>query len=359
MRIGIDCRKIADYGIGSYIQGLLRELPSVAPDDELVLFLPPELLHLTPSAANVTTVDERSPHYSVTELIKLRGQIRKERIDLFHAPHYVVPFTSCPLVVTIHDLIHLDYPKLIRNRLAPLYASWMVGRAIATARTIFTVSDTVRRAILGRYPHAGSKLLVTPNAVNSAFTMPVDVAEQERVLAACGLTRGKYFVYVGNDKPHKNTQLLLEAFLAAAEDFPEYSLAFVGRAFPSIPDLPNVIKTGYVTVAELHALYAGSRALVLPSLYEGFGLPVLEAMASGTAVIASDGGALPEVCGDAALIFPAHSVRELQESLQQLVRDESLRRGLVERGRKRAASFSWRLTAERTHAAYRRALGHD
>jgi len=216
----------------------------------------------------------------------------------------------------------------------------------------------VRESILEKFPDAKDKIVVSANGVDPEFFDGINDDVSRRVLEACGLDRGGYFLYVGNDKPHKNLDLLLEAYLEMADEIPDLKLALVGREFATIPDLPRIVKTGFVTQEELHALYSGAFALVFPSLYEGFGLPAIEAMACGVPVISSSGGALPEVVGDAALLFEPTSRTLLTEAIRRLTKDKRLRAELIEKGGRRARSFSWQATATTTLETYRRALRH-
>lgn len=355
MRVAIDCRKIVDYGIGTYIRGLLTAFAAEDDDTEFVLFVPPHCVGAVPKCERFRIVHEDTPNYSVRELFAIQRQIERAQVDLFHAPHYVTPLAAVPMVVTVHDLIHLLFPDATSSLLAPFYAQWMIGRSVDRARAVFVPSNTVRDSILEKFPEAKDKIVISANGVDAEFFEDVDEEMTNKVLEACGLERRGYFLYVGNDKPHKNLELLLEAYLETVEEFPHLTLALVGREFAGIPDLPNVVKTGYVTLDELRALYQAAFALVMPSLYEGFGLPAIESMAAGTPVIASSGGALPEVVGDAAILFDPSSRTLLIEALRTIVGDETARQALIEKGRRRARSFAWHTTAHTTLDTYRRA----
>jgi alpha-1,3-rhamnosyl/mannosyltransferase len=329
MRIGIDARKIADFGIGTYIRGLLQELAADR-DDTYVALAPARLGHLIPAGVEHAIVD--APHYSILEMIILRHAIEGAKVDLFHAPHYVVPFTSAPFVVTIHDLIHLRNP----NPLARLYARQMIGRAVRRSRRVLTVSETVKREIVSTFGCADDHVVVTPNGVGAPFS--------ERGRAA----EGRYFLYVGNDKPHKNVDVLIDAF-AKIENA---SLVVTGAAFDRFKSLERVVVTGFVDDAELAALYRGAIALVMPSHEEGFGLPALEAMASGCAVITSNAPALIEITDDAALhVDPTAAA--LADAMTRVASDDSLRATLASRGIARAKTFTWTRCAELTRCAYR------
>jgi glycosyltransferase involved in cell wall biosynthesis len=319
MRIGIDARKLSDYGIGTYIRGLLGALAATG-EDELVAFAPAGVA--LPEGVEHVAVD--APHYSLRELVAVGRAADRAHLDLFHAPHYVVPFTRVPVVVTIHDLIHLTQPPA--NPLAPFYARAMLGRAVRKARRVLTVSEASKRAIVERLLVAPEDVAVTPNGIDARFFEEGPWAE------------GRYFLFVGNDKPHKNLGVLREA--AARVDGAR--LVVAGGA-------------NFVGDDELLALYRGAVALVMPSAEEGFGLPAAEAMACGTPVITSRDAALVEVTGDAALHADAEP-RALAAAMRRLLDDDELRRAMSLRGRERAKMMTWKRCAELTRAAYRDAV---
>ena len=325
MRIGVDCRKIADFGIGSYIRGLLRALVEIG-GENYVAFGPPEIASMLPAGVEHAFVD--APKYSVRELFTIGSHAQ---IDLFHAPHYVVPFVSVPFVVTIHDLIHLHH----RNPLGRLYARSMIGRAVRKGCAVFTVSEAVRSEIASLFGH-GDKITVTPNGVDPGFTSDGPKAD------------GRYFLFVGNDKPHKNVDRLVDALPADAQ------LVLAGGSFERFRSRERIVLAGFVSKERLAALYRGAIALVLPSLEEGFGLPALEAMACGTAVIASKAPSLVEVTGDASIHVDAQSVASIRDAMTRVMRDGSLRATMIDRGQKRAREFTWRRCAEITREIYRR-----
>jgi glycosyltransferase involved in cell wall biosynthesis len=329
MRIGIDARKIEDFGIGTYIRGLLHELAANG-DDTYVAFAPERVAHLLPPGVEHVIVD--APHYSVRELVILGRAVDRAKLDLFHAPHYIVPFTRVPVVVTVHDLIHLRH----RNPLAPLYARQMIRRALRKSRRVLTVSEAVKREIVSTFGCAEDHVVVTPNGVGAPFSESGPAAE------------GRYFLYVGNDKPHKNVEVLVDAF-ARIDDA---SLVLTGGAFERFKSRERVVVTGFVDDTELAALYRGAIALVMPSREEGFGLPALEAMASGCAVITSNAAALVEITGDAALHVEPN-IASLADAMTRIASDESLRATLASRGIARAKQFTWTRCAELTRAAYR------
>jgi alpha-1,3-rhamnosyl/mannosyltransferase len=326
MRIGIDARKIADFGIGTYIRGLLHALDG----DSYVAFAPERVAHLLPPGIEHVPID--APHYSVREIVVLGRAVDRADIDLFHAPHYVVPFTRVPFVVTVHDLIHLRHP----NPLARLYAGQMIGRAVRRSRRVLTVSEAVKREIVATFGCAEEHVVVTPNGAGAPFTAQGRAAE------------GRYFLYVGNDKPHKNVDVLVDAF----SQIEGASLVLAGAPLERFRARDGVIVTGFVDDDELAALYRGALALVMPSREEGFGLPALEAMACGCAVITSNASALVEITGDAALHVDAN-VDALREAMRRIASDDALRASLASRGIEHAKNFTWTRCAELTSGVYR------
>jgi len=327
MRIGIDCRKIADFGIGTYIRGLVCGLAEIGAPEKYVLFVPRAIPEL---AFEQIVVDV--PTYSLRELPVLGRAIARSRLDLFHSPDLMLPWTSCPTVVTLHDVIRSHYPP--RNPAARVYVAIMTPRALHKSRRVLTVTEAAKRAILDTFDCDPAKIVVTPNGVDEIFFADGPRAE------------GRYFLFVGNDKPHKNVGRLVEAF-ASLRDDSTTRLLLVGGEFERFRDVPGVIAPGFVTTEELAALYRGAIAVVMPSLEEGFGLPVVEAMAAGTPVIASDIPALVEVTGGAAFPVDPRSSEAIAKAMQRVTREH------VERARARAAQFTWRRCAELTREVYR------
>ncbi|HVT02368.1 MAG TPA: glycosyltransferase family 1 protein [Thermoanaerobaculia bacterium] len=354
LTIGIDCRKVFDFGIGTYIRGLLHAYRDLVTDEELVLFGPESLRDIVPgNDERFTLVEETASHYSIEELAALERQLERHPVDVFHAPHYVTPFGKTKMVVTIHDLIHLQYPP--RNPLAVIYARWMIGRAVRSSRQILTPSAAVAREIEKCFSRARGKVTVTPNGIDAALFATPDPGSDQEFLSRSGLRRGEYLLYVGNDKPHKNVDLLMRAWRGVVSEGGEKTLVLAGGDFNRFASVPGVRVAGFLSDRHLRSAYRGAMALVLPSLYEGFGLPILEAMAAGTPVVISDGGALPEVAGDAALMFVLSDAHGLSKALLRVISDEALRASLRQKGLDRVRQFSWEATARKTLEVYRAA----
>ncbi len=364
VRIGIDARKAADYGIGTHVRNLVARLVRLERSVEWVLFCRPGDEGLLPDGDRVRLVPERAGGYSLGELTALAQRAREERLDLYHAPHYVLPLRlPCPAVVTIHDLIHLsarDYRGLPR-----LYARFMIGRAVRAAARVITVSQASEREILRRFPRARPKLAVIPNGVEERF-VPRPAAEGAAFVAGRFGIEGPFLLFVGNPKGHKNLDLLLEGFVRISRRYPALRLLVVGGDERQRRDLARRVQrlgigggtriAAPVDAETLARLYAAAALLVFPSRHEGFGLPPLEAMACGTPVASSSSASLPEVLGPAAAYFSPESLDSLVEAVCRVLDDAGLRERLVRLGLERARHFSWDDAARRTLALYREVL---
>lgn len=363
--IAVDARKLADFGIGTYIRNLIEEFASRDADHRYVLLVAPDHdLDPDPLDERFRLCVERAPVYSLRGLFSVSRQLRRERVDLFHATHYVLPLRMpCPAVVTIHDLIHLIFPEHLPNRGALLYARLMLGHATRTAQRVITVSQHSANDLQQRYGLDAPRLQVIANGVDGVFLEPPSpsVLEADRgILRRHGLDPG-YLLFVGNPKPHKNLHRTLEAFAAARNRGLGRGMALVGCDPETLAGLDapqdGVHALGFVDSSDLPALYRQASQLAFPSLYEGFGLPVLEAMAAGTPVLTSRESAMAEVAGDCAVLVEPTSVEAICKGMLLLDGEsEAERTQRSARARKRAARYSWSHTAERTLSVYDDAL---
>lgn len=380
MRVGFNASLLsagADFrrtGVSRYIAELLEALPAALdPDDEMVLFGAPhasEQLRFSPGARVTNASGKRSFAHPAArpfwEQLALPVLVARERCDLVHGPVNVVPLAvRCPTVVTIHDLAFLRVPGHVpagRRR----YLTAMVRLSVRRARRVLTISESTKRDLMDLFGVPDEKITVTPLAADARFTPPGSEA-LARFRERYGLAR-PYIVAVGTLEPRKNLPLLLRAFGRIASDIP-HDLVLVGPLGwmiegmdEAVQGLPKAVRqrirfTGFVPDDDLPLWYAGASVMVYPSRYEGFGLPVLEAMASGVPVITSNVSALPEVAGDAALLIDPRDKAALAGTIRHVLGDDRLATEMRARGLRRAAEFSWERTAAATVAAYRAALG--
>ncbi len=371
-RIGIDARKLQDFGIGTYIRNLVRALAEIATVDfqarYVLLVRADDREQLADLPANFELAVESAPVYSARELVTLSWQLWRQRLDLYHATHYVLPAAApSRVVVTIHDIIHLLYPEFLPNRLAFFYARRMIHRSLTRGDRIIAVSQNTRADLMQTFGVDGRKIEVIYNGVEDVFRRRLPEEEIERWLRSLGLTR-PYLLFVGNPKPHKNLDTVVQAYAKARQLAPfDAPLICVGNRSGSefkirqraehlgIGDQVRLL--GHVAQEALPAIYQGAALFLYPTLYEGFGLPVVEAMASGIAVITSNTSALKEIAQSYALLVDPLDIPAMAKAIAQCMAEPEHRAALASLGQRRAQDFRWEKTARQTLGVYRAVLG--
>jgi len=369
-RIGLDARMLGKTGIGTYVAGLLGSLPA-ALGDTLVVFVRPETRGqaqaLVGEAGNVELHDAPGAIYQVREQVDLPWRLRAARLDLLHAPHYNQPiWCGPPTVVTIHDLIPLVYPQNHSWALPRWWNRVLIERAVSGARRLIAPSQHTATDLQRRLGVPAARITVISEGVQDAWRQAKDAGLVGRWLDPFHLAR-PYLFYTGQWKPYKNVSLLLEAFALLMRRYPDLRLAVGGRPDPRYPEIPRrarelgdrVRLTGWIAEEALPFVMAGACAFVLPSEYEGFGLPVLEAMAAGTPVVCARAASLPEVAGEAACYWePFTGAEGLASAIEQVLKPAEAER-LRTLGRRQAAGFSWAEAARATVEVYHEALGTE
>src|SRR6185436_16502663 len=370
-KIAIDARKWRDYGIGTYVRNLVRHLAHLDRETTYFLFCDPaDEATLRDLAENFVPVVDSSRGYRLQEHLSIPLKLRRLGVDLLHSPHYVLPLLCRRrAVVTIHDCIHLLFPEYLPNRMALTYAQRMMGHAVAHSSLVFTVSEASRNDILRFYPSADpERVQVVPNAIDAAILEDPGEEVMERVKERYQI-RGRFVLYAGNIKPHKNLERLIAAFgqLKQRPGHDDLKLLIIGDDVASYGSLRRSMEGagvrqdvrffGFVPQQTLAALYRQASVFAFPSLYEGFGLPPLEAMACGTPVVTSRISSLPEVTGDAALLVDPYSVDDIADGLERVLGDQAFADELRRKGRLRAASFSWERSVKALHEGYMQVLG--
>jgi len=372
VKVAIDARKWRDYGIGTYVRNLVRHLARLDRDTTYFVFCNrSDESTLRDLAENFVPVVDDSAGYGLREHVSIPLKLRRLGADLLHSPHYVRPlFCSIPSVVTVHDCIHLLFPEYLPSPMAWRYAHFMIGRAVRKSALVFTVSEASRRDILRFYPWADpDKVQVVPNAIDVDLLEDPGAEESERVRERYQI-RGRFVLFVGNVKPHKNLERLIASFARLRQEagHEDLKLLIIGEDVSRYGSLRRTVEAagvrqdvrffGFVPDRTLAALYRMASVFAFPSLYEGFGLPPLEAMACGTPVVTSRISSLPEVVGDAAVLIDPYDVEDITRGLRRALQDEALRADLIEKGRARARGFSWERSAAAVHAGYLKVLGH-
>jgi len=364
VRIAIDARKLHDYGIGTYVRNLVHWLSRLEDRHTYVLLCRPgdadQLRALGPRFEPLT---EKAGNYSVREQLSVPLALARARVDLFHAPHYVVsPLTRCPFVVTIHDCIHLRFPQYLPNQMAGHYARTMMRMSAHRSKRILTVSQASKQDIVHYLGVPPEKVEVIYNALDERLATPPTEADMARVRERYQLA-APFILYTGNIKPHKNIDRLIEAYaIMRRKGVVDAKLLIIGDDISKYPNLrrlihrhqlhPHVRFFGFVSDDMLAILYRLATVFVFPSLYEGFGLPPLEAMAGGAPVITSNVSSLPEVVGDAAVLIDPLDASALADAMARVIGDSALRAELVRRGHERVKAFSWERSVTRIRDVY-------
>lgn len=370
MHIAIDAHAVGSglAGNESYVTNLIEALAESDASNRYTLYV-------TKRAA-AERYNNRWPHVSVrmtpphTPLVRvpltLFAELRRRPVDLLHVQYTAPPFPSCAVVATIHDLSFEHLPETFKRR-SRMQLRLTVRRTARQAAHVITSSDYSRGDIVKTYGIPLERTTVTPLAAPAHF-QPVAEDELKRVRELYNLT-GDYVLAVGSIQPRKNLVRLIEAYALLRRERGEGNLprlVLVGRrawlygeTLRAVEEhgLHNFVTfTGYVSAADLPALYTGAQMFVYPSYFEGFGLPPLEAMQCGAPVIAGDRTSLPEVIGEAGLLVNPFDVRAISGAIARLLDDAGLRAELRRKGLERARLFNWRKTAQLTLAAYEHAV---
>jgi glycosyltransferase involved in cell wall biosynthesis len=351
-------------GINWYIYNLLHHLPEVASDIGYTVFLSERRYTTAPGIRlQVSRLPTGRPSVRILwEQALQPWAVRRAKVDLLHSPAFVGPvLSSCPLVVTVHDLSFLFYPQNFRA-LNRSYLRLFTRLSVRRARRVLAVSESTKRDLVQYYGLSAAKIDVVHNGVDSAFRpLPADQVAAFRRQA--GLP-DRFMLFVGTLEPRKNVVHLIEAYARLPEERPP--LVLVGgkgwlydQIFARVEALNlsgQVHFAGYVLAEDLPLWYNAADLFVYPSLYEGFGLPPLEAMACGTAVITSTASSLPEVVGKAGLMVDPTDTEALATAMEQVLTARDVREQMQAEGLAQAQGFSWQKAAQRTVDSYRRAL---
>ena len=375
MRIGIDARLWDQTGVGRYVRNLVQHLGKIDKKNTYFLFcLEQDCENIKSQISNLKYDNFRIigvsiKWHSISEQINFPRVLNSYDIDLMHFPYFSVPiFYNKPFVVTIHDLIVHHFPTGKASTLVfPVYETKLLGyklvikKAAQKAKKIIAVSNATKEEIIDHLKVQEDKIQVIYEGADDKVKFKV---QSSRFKVA-----GQYFLYVGNAYPHKNLERLIEAFSAVNKQRTinkELKLVLVGKNdffYKRLEEKVGKEKNSSVeflhdiTDSELSELYSKAAALILPSLMEGFGLPILEAMSNNCPVLASDIPSLREIGQDAVIYFDPFSVSDIRKNLELIIRNSQLREKLIKRGLEISKQFSWEKTASDTLALYESALG--
>jgi glycosyltransferase involved in cell wall biosynthesis len=371
--IGIDARMFGTAqaaGIGQYTEELVRHLVKHDTADQYRVFV-------TGGAGsgfsiyfpNLTKIVVPFRHYTYSEQFLYPGILKKTHLDLIHYTNFNSPifFTKLKSVVTIHDLTLWFFPgRKQKGALKQMLYRVVIRQACRNASHIIAITEATKQDIVRLLKIDPAKITVVYEAASERYHQLIQPANLEQIKRKFNITK-PYFIYTGQWRAHKNVIRLIRAFALIRRRYQlDHQLVLVGRVDSVYPQVMATIKelglqddvvlTGYVADDELPYLYNGADCFVFPSLYEGFGLPPLEAMACGTPVVSSNVSCMPEVLGDAAVYFNPLDVEEMAKVMAEVGKNYSLKRELKAKGLKQAKLYSFDRMAEETLAVYRRVL---
>jgi glycosyltransferase involved in cell wall biosynthesis len=373
MKIAFDVRKLNDFGIGTYIRNLILNLSKLDRENEYWLIASErEKSELGTLPPNFSFVYDQSQEGAFWNDIVLPYILRQRGVQVLHTPHFHVPrFLRCKSIITIHDCVHILFPNYASSKAAYDQACKTTRRAIRQSSHILVVSETTQRDLMRLFSVSEDKITVAYNAIDERAVLDSGLEDQKRVLERYQI-QDPFLLYAGNIRPHKNIARLIEAFsvlkseLKETEKWKNLKLLIIGDELSKHQVLRRtVIRSGvqhdvrffgFVPYDTLKVFYKSAEIFVFPSLYEGFGLPPLEAMANGTPVLTSNISSLPEVVGDAAVLVNPENVFEISKELKHLLFDTNMREELIAKGLKQARRYSWQKCAELVLRTYQKVV---
>jgi glycosyltransferase involved in cell wall biosynthesis len=373
MRVAIDIRRAGDYGLGTYIRNIVNQLARI--DDNSRYLLIGERRHLAEFDSlpdNFELLEYAHQPGTLSTHLHLPWLLRKRRVDILHMPWFYAPaIVPSRLLITVHDLSDVLAPPVGASPPVQTGRLFFARRALNRADHIFAVSHASKRDLARFFHIPESKISVVYDAVDERFLTEPLPADADRILERHAVN-SPYVLYAGNIRPQKNLPRLIEAFaVAKAElrgnpEFDQLKLLVIGESLNRHADLRRAVVRarvredvrflGFVPGPVLRVFYSRALAFLFPSLYEGFGLPPLEAMAHGTPVLTSNVSSLPEVFQEAALLVNPENVFDIARGIRQILTENALRQTLRRRGYERARMYSWENAARLVHAAYHSVL---
>ncbi len=360
MRIGIDVSVLREKarGVGHYLVNIISRFHKFAENDKFYLYSP------KPIAYDFSDLPDKHLRWGKTILpgafwlqTQAKRFIKKDRLDVFFGPAHILPLrlpAGMRKILAVHDLVSILYPQTMANYNRFVHHLFF-KESVKQSDQLITMSEYTKQSLIDNFHICHEKITVIYEGVSSIF-QPLPKEKVQEVLQRYQITK-PFFLAVGTLEPRKNYPVLLHAFRNFAND---YILVIIGKKGWKAADIYQTIRTlqledkvkilGYVNINELPSFYNGAEIFIFPSIYEGFGLPLVEAMACGAPVICSNASCLSEIGGDAVKYFHPCDSEELKAKIQELLQSPQLRQELQEKGKNRARKFDWDLTAQKTLA---------
>jgi glycosyltransferase involved in cell wall biosynthesis len=377
VRIAIDIRRMTEFGVGTYIRNVVRTLGRLDHENEFCLIgSPAKVEEIGPLPPNFQTVPLRAAERSIQGYREFRNALKGLGCDLVHIPNlFSLPRgLPCPYVMTVHDMLeHMSRAREQSGFWRSLYFQ-TTKRVLAGAARIFAVSNFTRNEIEKLFDIPPDRIEVVYNAIDERFLSGHATAADRDLIARRYQVTYPFLLYAGRISPHKNVVRMIEAFSALKTElerdqaYPDLKLIIIGDDLSGNPDLRRTVVRsgvqndvrflGFIPIEVLRIFYDEAKVFVFPSLYEGFGLPPLEAMVHGTPVVTSNVSSLPEVVGNAAVLVNPENVFEIMRALHRVLTDQSLRKRMKERGYQQAAKFSWETSVRRILDTYGQIANH-
>jgi len=371
VKIAIDIRRMAEFGVGTYIRNVVRTLYRLDQQNEYFLIGPAaKVQEIGVLPPNFQTIPAAAPERTVSGYREFRSALKRLNCDLVHIPNlFSVPrFLPCPYVMTVHDM--LEHMSRARQQ-SGFWGTWhmqMTKRVLRGAARIFAVSNFTRTEIEKLFGIPPERIEVVYNAIDERFLRGHASPADRELIAQRYQVTYPFLLYAGRISPHKNVVRMIEAFSALKAElekeqaYPDLKLIIIGDDLSGNPDLRRTVVRsgvqndvrflGFIPIEVLRIFYDSAKIFVFPSLYEGFGLPPLEAMAHGTPVVTSNVSSLPEVVGNAAVLVNPENVFEIMRALHRVLMDQPLRERMKDRGYQQATKFSWESSVRRVLDVY-------
>jgi glycosyltransferase involved in cell wall biosynthesis len=371
VKIALDIRRITEFGVGTYTRNVVRALARLDHSNQYFLIgSPQKVVEIGPLPANFKTVPLLDDDNTLKGYFECRTIVKRLHCDLVHIPHlfWLPRGLPCPYVMTVHDVVEHMYRAHDRSDFRRSLHFYLTRRVLKGAHRILAVSRFTKSEIEKLFGIPGSRIEVVYNAIDERFLRGHASEADQQLLAERYLVTYPYLLYAGRISPHKNLVRIIEAFSALKTElekdarYPDLKLIIIGDELSKNPDLRRtVIRSGvqndvrfmgFVPIEMLRVFYDAAKVFVFPSLYEGFGLPPLEAMAHGTPVVTSNTSSLPEVVGNAAVLVNPENVFEIMRALHRVLLDQSIRDKIKQRGYEQGKKFSWDASARRILEVY-------